>query len=66
MHHELHAMERQAMEAYIHTLEAQLDAMQADFAKCAKDNISPCFFCENDEICNGCPDNCNFKWHVHI
>lgn len=66
MQNELYAMERQAMKEHIRNLETQLDVMEADFAKCAKDNISPCFFCENDEICNGCPDNCNFKWHAHI
>lgn len=65
MHHELEARSRQSMENRINELEGMLKSMQSDFAKCAKDNISPCFFCKNDEICNGCPDNCNFKWHKH-
>ena len=45
--------------------ESQLAAMEADFAKCAKDNISPCFFCANDETCNGFPKDCEFKWIPH-
>ena len=45
--------------------ESQFIAMEADFAKCAKDNISPCFFCANDETCTGIPENCQFKWQSH-
>lgn len=63
MHHELPAMERQAMKERISTLEDTIKDIQSDFAKCAKDNISPCFFCANDEMCNGCPENCNFVWN---
>lgn len=65
MQHEQVTIERQAMKEQINELEIKFKAMHTDFAKCAKDNISPCFFCENDEICNGCPDNCNFKWQAH-
>jgi len=50
---------------YDNNLESKLAAMESDFAKCAKDNISPCFFCENDEICEGIPSDCKFKWMPH-
>lgn len=43
----------------------QFNAMHSDFAKCAKENISPCFFCVNDEICNGIPEDCDFVWMPH-
>ena len=56
MHHELQAMERQGMEERINNLEMMMKAMQSDFAKCAKDDISPCHFCANDETCSGCPE----------
>jgi hypothetical protein len=54
------------MESRIKELEATLKDITSDFARCAKDNISPCFFCANDETCN-CPEdaNCNFKWKPH-
>lgn len=65
MHHELQAMERQAMRERINELETLLDNMQADFAKCAKNNTSPCFYCANDETCSGCPNDCNFVWAKH-
>lgn len=45
--------------------EAKFKAMQSDFAKCAKEDISPCFFCSNDETCNGTPEGCNFVWNEH-
>ena len=63
MHHELQAMERQGMEERINNLEMMMKAMQSDFAKCAKDDISPCHFCANDETCSGCPEDCNFIWN---
>ena len=66
MYHELEARTRQGMEERITTLESMLKAMQSDFAKCAKDNISPCHFCTNDEKCDGEPCNCNFVWSKHI
>ena len=65
MQHELEARTCHGMEERINNLEMMLKSMQADFAKCAKDNISPCFFCANDEMCNGCPENCNFVWNKH-
>jgi hypothetical protein len=66
MKYELEAMTRKGMEERIDNLEALLKSMQSDFAKCAKDNISPCFFCANDEMCSGCPETCNFIWNKHI
>lgn len=65
MQYELEARTRKGMEERINDLESMLKAMQADFAKCAKDNISPCHFCANDGICDGCPENCNFVWQSH-
>lgn len=65
MHYGLQMLERTEWEERVRSLETKFNDMHSDFAKCAKDNISPCFFCENDEICSGCPDNCNFKWHAH-
>ena len=65
MQHELYAMERQAMRDRIDELETMFEDMHSDFARCAKGNISPCFFCANDEMCNGCPDNCKFVWNRH-
>ena len=45
--------------------ETKFEAMQADFAKCAKEGVSPCFFCANDETCNGTSKDCNFVWSEH-
>ena len=46
--------------------EAKFKAMQSDFAKCAKEDISPCFFCANDDTCTCTNDaDCNFKWQPH-
>lgn len=56
------ARERQSMLDEISKLKSQLTAMESDFTKCAKDNISPCFFCANDDTCR---DECNFKWKTH-
>lgn len=66
MKYEQEARVRQGMESRIKELETMLKDITSDFAKCAKDNISPCFFCANDETCN-CPAdaNCNFKWKPH-
>lgn len=44
--------------------ESKLSAMEFDFAQCAK-GTSPCFFCANDETCNGDPNDCKFKWQEH-
>jgi hypothetical protein len=65
MHYELPAIEREAMRERINELEAMFEDMHSDFAKCARGNISPCFFCANDKTCNGCPENCNFIWEKH-
>lgn len=58
-------LERTAMQEQIDALETKLNNIHSDFAKCAKGNISPCFFCANDETCDGRPTNCNFKWQGH-
>ena len=58
--------EQRTMETHIHNLEALLKSMQSDFAKCAKDNISPCHYCANDATCSGNPHDCNFVWNKHI
>lgn len=65
MHYGLQMLERTELEERVRSLETKFNDMHSDFARCAKSGISPCFFCENDEICNGCPDNCNFKWQAH-
>ena len=64
MHHELQAMERQAMKEHIENLETQLKDMHSDFEKCAR-GISPCFFCASDDTCTGFPGGCNFVWLPH-
>ena len=63
MHHELQAMERQAMLNEINKLKSQLKDMETDFAECARTGKSQCFFCTNDDTCDG--RNCNFKWMSH-
>lgn len=65
MGHELPAMERQGMRNEISILKTQRKDMESDFAKCAKSGISPCFFCANDQGCDGNPETCNFKWKTH-
>ena len=59
-------LERTAWEERIRSLEVKFNDMHSDFAKCAKDNISPCFFCANDECCVD-PDKhgCHFIWKRH-
>jgi hypothetical protein len=65
MKYEQEARGRQGMEDRIKELNTMLQAMQSDFAKCAK-GISPCFFCENDDVCSAVGDNgCCFKWKSH-
>lgn len=64
MGYELHAMERQGMLDEITNLKSQLAAIESDFARCAQ-GISPCFFCENDDICTGTTEKCQFKWMKH-
>ena len=65
MHHEQAARTRQGMEDHIKELESMLNAMQSDFAKVAKDDMSACFFCANDDNCAGTPETCKFKWMKH-
>ena len=62
MQHELEARTRQSMKEQIADLEASLNAIHEDFAKCAKGGISPCYFCANDDNCAGTPETCKFKW----
>lgn len=65
MQHKQEARTRRGMEERIENLDSMLKAMQSDFAKCAKDNISPCHYCANDETCSGNPHDCNFIWNKH-
>ena len=66
MQYELHKRTIDGMEDKIKNLEAMLNDMNSDFAKCAKDNISPCFFCANDEHCvNPEEHGCHFIWKRH-
>ena len=65
MDYELEARGWQGMENKINELNALLQAMQSDFAQCARGK-SPCFFCEHDETCECTNDSdCNFKWQRH-
>lgn len=66
MQYELEARTRQGMEERIENLTKLLLTMQSDFAKCAKTGISECFFCANDKICSGRPEDCNFSWAKHL
>lgn len=63
MYHEQAARSRHGMEERIKNLESMLKAMQSDFAKVAKDGASACFFCANDDTCDGV--DCNFVWKKH-
>ena len=65
MQHEQAARSRHGMEECIKNLESMLKAMQSDFAKVAKDDTSACFFCENDDTCDGPIVDCNFVWKKH-
>ena len=51
MNHEHESSIVKRMEEKISSLEALLNDMNSDFEKCARDGISPCFFCANDECC---------------
>ena len=66
MHNEQLAIERKNMQDQINALKTKLQNMHIDFAKCAETNISPCFFCANDETCNGVPEDCKFVWAEHM
>ena len=65
MYYELQAIERQGMMIKIEALKNEFSTIHSDFARCAKDHLSPCLFCENHEVCNGCPNNCKFTWRKH-
>lgn len=66
MNHEHESSIVERMETKISDLEAMLNDMNADFEKCARDNISPCFFCANDECCiNPDEHGCHFIWKRH-
>lgn len=65
MHHELLAMERQAMRERIKELERQLETIHGDFALVAK-GVTPCLYCANDDVCVESKDiTCNFVWIDH-
>ena len=61
MQHEQSAIERQNLLNEIHRLNTMLHDIETDFAECAKTGKSPCFFCANDDTCDG--NNCNFVWN---
>lgn len=65
MQHELEARTLHGMEEKIRNLEATLNDINADFAKCAR-GTSACFFCANDQNCFD-PDRngCHFVWARH-
>lgn len=43
-----------------------LEAIQRDFAHCAKGK-SPCYFCAKDDVCECTNDaDCEFVWAEHI
>ena len=47
-------------------LASKLNDMNSDFEKCARDGISPCFFCANDGCCvNPDEHGCHFIWKIH-
>lgn len=65
MHHELLAIERQAMQERIHKLEAMFEMIHGDFALVAK-GITPCLYCANDDECvKSLNPTCNFIWINH-
>lgn len=63
MRYELEARLKQAQEEQVETLTKRLKDMESDFAECARTRKSPCFFCANDDTCDG--QTCNFKWLSH-
>lgn len=63
MRYEQEARTREAMEEKLRNLRAMLKDIESDFAECARNDVSPCFFCANDDICD-C-EKCNFKWKPH-
>ena len=63
MTHEKEAMERQNMLDEINSLKTMLRDMETDWAECARTGKSPCFFCANDDTCDG--RSCDFVWQTH-
>ena len=63
MHHELEARSRKALEEQIDNLNKNLKDMESDWAECARTGKSPCFFCSNDDTCDG--RDCDFVWQPH-
>lgn len=54
---------KQATEEQIANLMKALKDMESDFAECARTRKSPCFFCGNDDTCDG--QSCDFVWQPH-
>lgn len=63
MRYELEARLKRSQEEQIENLNKRLKDMESDFAECARTRKSPCFFCVNDDTCDG--QVCNFKWLSH-
>ena len=63
MKYEQEARERQNMQDEIDNLKTMLKDMEADFAECARTSKSQCFFCANDDTCDG--RDCQFVWQPH-
>lgn len=64
MDYEKEAMERQNMLNEIKNLKTMLKDMESDFAESARTGKSPCFFCVNDDTCDG--RSCDFVWLPHL
>ena len=54
---------KQSTEEQIANLMKALKDMESDFAECARTRKSPCFFCGNDDTCDG--QSCDFVWQPH-
>ena len=54
---------KQTTEEQIANLMKMLKDMESDFAECARTRKSPCFFCGNDDTCDG--QSCDFVWQPH-
>lgn len=63
MHHELEARTIKALEEQINNLNKNLKDMESDWAECARTGRSHCFFCANDDTCDG--RDCDFVWQPH-
>lgn len=51
------------VEEKIKEFKSMLHDMESDWAECARTGKSPCFFCANDDTCDG--RDCQFKWQPH-